>query len=203
MFIFQQYNGLRYTFDRETGYWRNDATRKRLHVAVWEHHHGPVPEGHEIHHADHIKRHNGIGNLECLTASEHRSRHWREDDGTRLAAARANIAVAAEAAKQWHASPEGREWHRKHAQEVYANRQPVPRICANCAQPFDDWSRDHGSFCSNACKSAARRKSGADDVQRVCACGVQFTASKYSKCLSCSRSCGQRSRHAGNSTPGV
>jgi HNH endonuclease len=43
-----------------------------LHRAVWEHHHGVVPEGHEIHHRDEDTLNNDISNLEAVPLSVHR-----------------------------------------------------------------------------------------------------------------------------------
>jgi len=45
---------------------------KSLHVAIWEHHNGPVPDGFEIHHIDHNTLNNDVSNLECVATSAHR-----------------------------------------------------------------------------------------------------------------------------------
>lgn len=45
---------------------------KSLHVAIWEHHNGSVPEGHEIHHIDHDTLNNEPSNLAAIPISEHR-----------------------------------------------------------------------------------------------------------------------------------
>lgn len=45
---------------------------KMLHRAIWEHAHGPIPPGHEIHHVDHDPLNNDLANLECAGRSEHR-----------------------------------------------------------------------------------------------------------------------------------
>src|SRR5215471_2760377 len=36
-------------------------------VWVWEHAHGPVPDGHVIHHIDHVPWHDALDNLACIT----------------------------------------------------------------------------------------------------------------------------------------
>ena len=46
-----------------------------LHVAIWEHHNGPVPEGRLVHHKDSDSFFNDISNLECITYSEHGKIH--------------------------------------------------------------------------------------------------------------------------------
>lgn len=45
---------------------------KTLHRAVYEHHHGPVPDGHEVHHIDHDTLNNDSSNLACIPQSDHR-----------------------------------------------------------------------------------------------------------------------------------
>src|SRR6478609_5090332 len=46
-----------------------------LHRAIWAHHHGPIPEGHHIHHRNGDTKDNRIENLECLSVFEHLSMH--------------------------------------------------------------------------------------------------------------------------------
>jgi hypothetical protein len=45
------------------------------HRRVWRKHHGPVPVGFFIHHIDGDKQNNDIGNLELVTALEHKRIH--------------------------------------------------------------------------------------------------------------------------------
>jgi len=45
------------------------------HVVVWEQHHGPVPDGHQIHHIDHNKLNNDISNLEAVDSVTHKRIH--------------------------------------------------------------------------------------------------------------------------------
>lgn len=50
--------------------------RKRLHDAMWEEAAGrEVPPGCVIHHVDWVKTHNEVGNLVCVTVSEHNLIH--------------------------------------------------------------------------------------------------------------------------------
>lgn len=199
------FQGRSYRLDKETGYYLNSTNRKRLHVAVWEHHHGPVPPDHEVHHKDHNRGHNDIENLECLLATEHRQLHWAEDDGTRLAAVRANLVKATEASKLWHSSPAGLEFHRQLGRSVHARYVPVDKHCQFCSVAFKDRKiGGQSKFCSNACKSAARRASGVDQEDRCCPeCGAVFSASRYSGKVNCSRSCAMRARHRANGPRGV
>src|SRR5690349_5370469 len=50
----------------------------RLHRAVWEQVHGPIPKGYHIHHINGNKTDNRLENLELLTRGEHSSRHYEE-----------------------------------------------------------------------------------------------------------------------------
>jgi len=66
-----------------------------------------------------------------------------------------------------------------------------PGICKHCGGAFlIRWPYKPKLFCSNACKSAARRASGVDDIERSCPrCGKTFLANCYSKQIHCSREC--------------
>jgi hypothetical protein len=69
------YLGETYTPDPDGYFRKTNRDRKWLHHAVWEHHRGPIPPGHDIHHRDENKANNDIDNLLCVTASEHGSIH--------------------------------------------------------------------------------------------------------------------------------
>jgi hypothetical protein len=54
------------------------------HVLEWERHHGPVPDGYEVHHKDLDKQNNDISNLELVDDLTHKRLHsgcTRTDDG--------------------------------------------------------------------------------------------------------------------------
>jgi hypothetical protein len=48
-----------------------------VHVKVWTDAHGPVPDGHVVHHKNHNKRDNRLENLQLMTHAEH-SRHHND-----------------------------------------------------------------------------------------------------------------------------
>ena len=101
-------------------YWHKRADKRTvsLHKYVWEKHNGPVPAGYVVHHIDHDTRNNEIGNLELVNGTEHSRYHLQKriDEGT--IDVTASLGKAREAAKHWHRSPEGREWHRQHAYRI-------------------------------------------------------------------------------------
>lgn len=177
-----------------------DGTVVSLHRWVWKQHHGEIPEGCHIHHKDGDTGNNDISNLECLHSSDHLQGHaarrdWRSPEHL------AHLERIRPLTKAWHASPEGREVHRKVGSMAYKNFTPDDKPCKHCGEVFTP--RKLGSqdlFCSNKCKSAWRRASGVDDEKRICEwCRAEFTTNKNSKVRFCNRSCTMYSRHAGKS----
>lgn len=185
------YNGLKFTRDERTGYYLNSTNRIRLHRYVYECEVGPIPKGHSIHHIDHDKNNNSISNLTPMTKSEHNVYHMSLLTEEERQAMRDNLTnVARPKASEWHGSEEGRAWHRIHAQEVADNMKKVCYACAHCNKVF--WKKPFGTniYCTNACRAAARRASGVDDITLHCKeCGKSFVINKYKKKDCCSRSC--------------
>lgn len=193
-----EYNGI--TFRRypesdnyaDRRYYRPSGTHikdgvEALHREVWKDHHGEIPDGKLIHHKDGDPTNNDIENLECVTPEEHARRH--PDMGN---ADPEHIGRIVELAKEWHRSEEGREWHRQHWEESLGKAfDETQKECDQCGESFVDYSaQDAGRFCSNACKAAARRERGDDDVVRECTiCRSEFVVNKYADTETCSRSC--------------
>lgn len=129
---------------------------KGLHVAIWEHYSGQiVPKGYEVHHKDTNTFNFEYSNLECITASIHRSMprvNGRERQ-------RQICAEIRPLAKSWHSSPEGIEWHRQHAFESIRKpgvKQPPAKIigtmaCKWCGDECESRSKKR-LFCSPACQ---------------------------------------------------
>ena len=194
---FQYFNGVKFTRDEKTGYYLNSTLRMRMHRYVWEFYNGPIPDGYDIHHIDHDKGNNCIENLVMLKASIHRAMHTYEMVHSDEQKTKSHLEHIRPLASAWHASEDGREWHRRHYAEC-AERLHTPKnfVCIQCGKEFV--SVQTGSkFCSNACKSAWRRDLGVDDVERVCTvCGKTYSVSKYRKTRTCSRSCAMKLRHS-------
>lgn len=189
--------------DKKTGYYLSTkpigAKRKRLHVYVWEREHGTIPKGYHVHHIDHNKANNEPDNLALLTASQHRQIHADEMEDERRAKIKRNlIEKAIPASKAWHSSKEGLEWHRQHGIKMMREREPITYTCTMCGKEFQSrhiYGKNENHFCSNNCKSAYRRKSGVDDVEKICeCCGEGFKANKYSTVKYCQKCRGSSNR---------
>lgn len=189
---YKSYYGVRFCRDDKTGYYLNTTLHIRAHRFVWERHKGPIPDGMHIHHIDGDKSNNEIDNLELMSPSDHLSMHMKEwvADPEYKARMDQNLDNIRHLTKEWHSSEEGLEWHRQHGINVFQNIQPIEFICEECGKDFKAKPLGVNKFCSNACKSAYRRRMGFDDVERVCLnCSTKFTTNKYTKNVTCSRPC--------------
>lgn len=161
--------------------------KKCLHRQVWIDHHGEIPQGFQIHHKDGDKGNNDIANLECVTPREHSERHWTPE---RSEQQRRWLEKIRPLASEWHKSEDGKDLHKRLGALAHKKFVPVDKACEHCGKVFTPGKIGNlDKFCSNACKSAARRKSGVDNVVRICPCGREFTCNKYSKQRFCSRTC--------------
>lgn len=169
---------------------------KRLHIAVWKYHNGEIPKGYHVHHADEDRSNNQIENLRLLPASMHAGFHNSKEK--RGDYQQKHIKDMQTLAAEWHGSDAGRQWHQKHAKEMWDNAEPIKYICTECGKEFESMNRygpDGNRFCSDKCRAAFRRHTGADDVDRVCAyCGKTFRTNKYSKAKCCSCECAVKRR---------
>lgn len=190
------FDGYKFRRDAKTGYYlANKATyngkRERLHVYVWRYFNGPVPEGYHVHHKDENKDHNDLENLACIPEFEHISLHGKEYAELNREEVIKNLKEKAiPKASEWHKSETGREWHRKNWNVSIGSMKPTEHVCQYCGEKYMSIEHGNNRFCSNNCKSAARRKSGVDDETRICAyCGKEFRANKYTTKKFCSAVC--------------
>jgi hypothetical protein len=163
---------------------------KNLHREIWQAAHGAIPPGWVVHHKDGNALNNELANLEALPAGTHRRHHAEHLSEAVRAAARARLDTIRPLAAAWHRSAAGRQWHREHGQRRCATRAPRAYACAHCGKAARSSSFGKALFCSNACRAAARRRSGKDHVRRTCLhCGQAFTVDRYQGTQTCSRSC--------------
>lgn len=168
----------------------------RAHIYVWKKYHGDIPEGFDVHHKDEDTSNNDISNLELIPHSEHMRLHGTENAPS---AKEVLITKAQPAATAWHKSEDAKDFHKEHYAEVTQKiwSAPVTKVCEYCGK---EYTTVHGKlttscFCSNKCKAAARRKSGVDNIEKVCTkCGKTYIANKYQKTLFCLECSPQRSR---------
>jgi len=175
----QEYKGIRYY---KCGFY---FQRKgvRLHRKVWEDAHGPVTVGYAVHHIDGNRSNNDINNLMTMEKSKHSERHMA--DPVRKEIARANIQAAIAKAPEWHASESGKTWHGIQAKETWRKREASEHICTHCGKSFMTNTMYHSggnTFCGPNCRSAHRRESGIDDIQKICEmCGNKYISNRYAK----------------------
>ena len=177
----QEFEGLRYW--RCGKYFQRYGVR--LHRAVWERANGrAVPVGYDVHHDDEDRSNNQPANLKLMVKAEHMAHH-------NTGHGRGTPAAATEAARQWHSSDAGRDWHKQHyAEHADKLHQRVAMVCAHCGVGFDGMLNGLTKFCSNNCKTKHRKASGVDDEQRTClVCGSGFVANRYAAKATCSRRC--------------
>ena len=161
--------------------------RIRLHRYIWEQYNGEIPNNYEIHHIDHNKDNNNISNLEMLTKEEHKKRHIEEINDYVKEKYRINLEKNARPkAIEWHKSNEGKEWHKEQYKNSLGKLIPKEMICEYCGKHYLSMDNGKNRFCSNNCKSAYRRKTGIDNINRICIiCGNEFIVNKYSKKVKC------------------
>jgi hypothetical protein len=188
----QIHYGKTFYLDKKTGYWISTACPKiRAHRFVWIHNYGQIPEGCHIHHKNEDKSDNSIENLELMARSAHLRLHMTEE---RRKASGVRAGEIRHLTKEWHASEEGKAWHKYHALKNKFGKWEAKKLkCQVCSKQYETTKRSNTKFCSNVCKSKFRRSSGLDDVIRDCpSCNLQFSCNKYAKTVYCSKSCAQK-----------
>lgn len=190
------FNNLKFTKDDKTGYYLNSSLRKRLHRYVWEYHNGEIPKGWHIHHIDGNKDNNDISNLQLIDEHKHTEYHSNIQAKLHYEKMVENLKINVRPkASEWHRSEAGRKWHSLHGIEIAKNVSKREYVCQQCGTKYSRKPFGVGKFCSNACKSAYRRKLGLDNVKKECeVCGKEFISNKYHKTRCCSRSCANKIR---------
>lgn len=192
---FAYIDGLRFCRDERTGYYLNAVTHKRLHRYIYERVHGAIPKGYQVHHIDHDKGNNEPDNLRLLTKSEHMRLHGKEMTEEQRQWKRDNLlSKAVPASVAWRHTEEAREMYKRRYEAMkHLLHVRTEMTCKECGKQFEGLKNNHNVFCSNACKSAWRRKSGVDNENRKCViCGAAFAVNKYAKTVCCSKSCSSR-----------
>lgn len=189
----QEFDGIVFYQTEDGDYFRHSVkgTTILMHRYVWEYYNCKIPKGYHVHHIDGDKGNNDISNLRLMKGAEHFSLHGKLLTEEEREWRRQNLITnAVPKAIEWHKSPEGREWHRQHAQHLQGTtlNADVERVCLNCGNTF--LGKKFAKFCCNACKSQYVRRTNKNKEERVCViCGAPFLTDKYKKGQACSREC--------------
>lgn len=165
-----EFNGLRFYLDK-SGYY---SARLRLHRAIWEQAHGPIPSGYHVHHRNGNKSDNSIDNLVLLSHGEHSAEHV-ERLGHHRDRARAN-SIATQNRQR-------------------AERSKRELVCAVCKSIYHSGAITPSRFCSPDCVERARSAAFTGE-QRVCEfCATPYAATRRTQRY-CSRRCNNRACEA-------
>lgn len=194
----QEFNGITFYQTTPKDYFRHSLgkTTILMHRYVWEYYNCPIPKGYHVHHKDGNRANNDISNLELLKGTVHEKLHGRLLTDEQREWRRNNLNTNARPkAVAWHKSEKGKEWHKEQYQMTRESLHKVDtHTCLNCGIEYE--GEPISKFCSNRCKSAYRRKSGIDNVERKCViCGKVFMTNKYRKSVCCSHSCVAKYQH--------
>ena len=149
------------SWHRRSYFMATTAPRTYLHRDIYEHEHGPLPEGMHVHHMDHDPLNNSISNLVAITAAEHAALHALEAEryeavcdecGATFSAVHKRARWCSTACKQRRRRREGTAYVRPKAVPMWERRQ-----CEECGNAYfarKPWAR----FCSSACKQRTGRK---------------------------------------------
>lgn len=163
----QKFDGVEYFIAGR--YWKRGKTY--LHRAVWVYHHGPIPDGHHIHHKDGNRSNNQVENLEPQDGMKHLAKHKLE----------------------WNRTAEAKRMHKELGlRNVHHTHENVRTfLCVVCGNPYQAMDCGTNKYCSPLCTS---RRYGpnkpAYKKERTCVwCGRSFMTRHKSP--TCSISCGQ------------
>lgn len=185
----QEFNGLRY-YRKPSGYYKADHARggEYLHRAVWADANGPIPAGFDVHHVDENKSNCAIGNLELKPKAEHGRLHGNQRDKDEV---RALLEAARPLAAAANRAMAGTEAAADRSRRGMLSRPMERHTCVQCGGEYESRAGSvRRGFCGPACQQAARRASGVDNEQRICAnCGREFTVIRYAATAHCGKSC--------------
>lgn len=188
----QEFNGIRCY---KTGaYYSNSDLKSRIHRDVYRFYYGEIAQGNHIHHKDRNPDNNDIDNLQQMTPEEHAFEH--RSDNSRVEWGRKLGRMYQHRTKEWHASDAGAAWHKEHYEKTKEKlHQKIDRACGFCGAIHQTARKNTPiSFCSNKCKSAHRRASGVDDIEKECvSCGEPFMSNKYQRAKRC-KACVKRAK---------
>lgn len=153
---FQEFNGKLYRLYPKERYFSRGT--KRMHTEVWKFYKGRIEKGFHVHHKDHNTWNNSLENLELKEKSKHQIEHGKERAANNPEWIKSFNEKGREAAKEWHSSIEGIEWHRKQGAKTWNSRKFKTLICQYCGKEYTTRHAGISKFCGNNCKARALRK---------------------------------------------
>lgn len=199
---FVEYKGEKFWLQSTGRYFqsgRRTNVERLLHRRIWIEHNGEIPEGYAVHHIDGNWRNNDISNLQMMTTVDHMRQHMLErwESPEFVAKMKVALAKAQEAAKAWHASPEGHKWHSQMGKTSWQGRQRVKAnvSCQHCGSDIETFFPTRTRFCSRRCSRNANYPARFT-LQKDCGhCGSAFVTSRYKPSTFCSKTCSVHNRN--------
>lgn len=188
--IYRKHPHQKYFYSSQSVKKTNKLFSRSLHRQMWFDLYGKIAVGFHIHHIDGNAFNNTIENFEAIQSSWHASYHSKEKVERDPKYFKKLAATGQEFAKEWHASDEGRQWHKLNALNTGFGKMEYGSVnCANCNTNFVKKS-SRAKFCSNSCKSAYRRKNNPDKALFNClSCEKEYLTLKYLPVKYCSKEC--------------
>jgi hypothetical protein len=130
---------------------------KRLHTEVWKFHKGEIPKDYHVHHVDGNQNNNEISNLNLVHKTLHQRFEAKKRFKNNPEFAKSFHAKGIEAAKEWHKSKQGIEWHKKNGKECWINKPFTDKICEQCGKDYKTRHSGISKYCHQNCKATALR----------------------------------------------
>ena len=194
-------NGKVVQFRKKTdnGYWFNNNNETGnvlyLHREKYKQEFGLTEEqikGYEVHHIDGNKDNNEIDNLKLLTTEEHHKLHnIRSESSHRHVCKKCGRTYWSSVSK----STEICDRCDSSLAIGGSSMLMIKKRCEYCGAEYETKgvNKNRSKFCSNKCKSAYRRATGVDKIEKICAfCGNSFKTDKYSGAIYCSPHCASK-----------
>lgn len=143
---------------RKDGYYQNKH-RGLLHRFMWEQERAPIPDGMQVHHKNHDKRDNRIGNFVLVSAADHWAKHGPE---------------------------RGDNWHELGGSAIWQGRPYRNVACIVCGAMFRTRAMVDPKYCGKQCRHRAPRP---QSERLCVVCGERFSVRAGTATATCSRRC--------------
>ena len=157
---YRLYKGQRYF--RRTDKKTSKSGIKYLHRAVWEYHHGQIPNGLMIDHINRDRADNRIENLRLVTAKENR---MNVDPEVNQKARERMIAYNSQDCGKWWQDEEKKKKSAERLSLSWKKREAFEKKCLYCGKVFTARHKS-ASYCSKECRCINYFKNGVKTCQR-------------------------------------